>query len=99
GRARRHSFPTRRSSDLLGASLAAGFEDFVGAEVGFGGRSGAEEDGFVGLSYVKGVRIGLGIDGDGLDAHLAKGADDAAGDFAARSEEHTSELQSRSDLV
>jgi hypothetical protein len=29
------------------------------------------------------VIIGIGIDGDRLDAHLPRGLDDAAGDFAA----------------
>ena len=29
------------------------------------------------------VRVGVGIDGDGRDAHLAGGLDDAAGDLAA----------------
>jgi hypothetical protein len=32
---------------------------------------------------VQRILVGFGIDGNGLDAHLAGGLDDAAGDFAA----------------
>ncbi len=38
---------------------------------------------FVGEFHVLGFGIGLGMDDDGLDAHLAAGALDAQGDFAA----------------
>ncbi len=40
-------------------------------------------DGFVGHLDVQRLAIGVGIDGDRLDAHLARGLDDAAGDLAA----------------
>ena len=46
-----------------------------------GGR--ADADGFIGQIDEQGVLVGFGINGDGLDAHLAGGLDDAAGDFAA----------------
>ena len=41
------------------------------------------QHGLVGQLDVQRVLVGLGIDGDGRDAHLAGGLDDAAGDFAA----------------
>ena len=46
-----------------------------------GGR--ADADGLVGESHVQRFAVGLGVDGDGLDAELAAGADDAQGDLAA----------------
>ena len=69
--------------DGLGAGLLAGGDDLVHDQVGLfrGGR--ADADGFVGQVDVQGVLVGLGIDGNGLDAHLAGGLDDAASDFAA----------------
>ena len=40
-------------------------------------------DRLVGEGAVAGIAVGVGIDGDGGDAHLAGGLDDAAGDLAA----------------
>src|SRR5206468_11343441 len=94
-----HSFPTRRSSDLLSWALTAA----GGASRAFG-LTNRE----LWLSRVTATFHGRDIFMP-VAAHLAAGADlDAAGaeiDLAglvmlpARSEEHTSELQSRSDLV
>ena len=42
----------------------------------------ADQDGFIGLADVQGLRIGPGIDGDGPDTHAAGGAEDATGDLA-----------------
>jgi hypothetical protein len=39
--------------------------------------------GLVGQSHVARFAVGIRIDGNRLDAHLAGGLDDAAGDFAA----------------
>ena len=44
---------------------------------------GADSDGLVGHLDMQRVLVGVGIDGDRLDAHLARGLDDAAGDLAA----------------
>ena len=67
----------------LGAGLLAGLDDLVDQQVGLGGGRRADVDGLVGHLDVQGVAIGVGIDGDRLDAHLARGLDDAAGDLAA----------------
>ncbi len=40
-------------------------------------------DRFVGLGDVEAVAVGVGIDGDGRDAHFAERANDAAGDGSA----------------
>jgi hypothetical protein len=42
----------------------------------------ADADRFVGELDVLGVAVGLGIDGDRLDAHFAAGALDSEGDLA-----------------
>src|SRR5690606_41139313 len=83
------SFPTRRSSDLLRA----------GAETL--GDMGAELDQTFGLR--RGERLRVGIGDHEFDAakpggdHVVDGVAAAAAD--TRSEEHTSELQSRENLV
>jgi hypothetical protein len=41
-----------------------------------------ERDPDVGLGDVRGVRVGVGVDGDGADAEAAAGGEDAAGDLA-----------------
>ena len=68
--------------DGLGAGLLAGSDDLVHDQVGLFRGSRADTDGFVGEIDVQRVLVGFGIDGDGLDAHLAGGLDDAAGDFS-----------------
>ena len=67
----------------LGTGLLAGGDDLVHDQIGLlrGGR--ADADGLVGELDVQRVLVGFGIDGDGRDAHLAGGLDDAAGNFAA----------------
>ena len=52
-------------------------------EVAQAGRGGADAHRLVGEAHVLGVGVGLGMDGDGLDAELAAGAQDAQGDLAA----------------
>ena len=66
----------------LGAGRLARRDDLVGEEVGLRGLRGAEVDGLVGHLDVHRVTIGVGIDRDGLDTHLARRLDDAAGDLA-----------------
>src|SRR5439155_7408373 len=94
-----HSFPTRRSSDL---------EDVLRA-----GRAAARErrawDGVLdhlpdlGLrvepNHIEVARGGLARYDDGLSAVLLRAAARRAGLVLGRSEEHTSELQSRGHLV
>jgi len=69
--------------DGLRAGFRAGFEGGVEAEIAFGGGGGADQNGFVGFEDVEGRGVGLGVDGDGGDAHAAEGADDAGGDGSA----------------
>ena len=66
----------------LGAGLLAGVDDLVDQQIGLGGGRRADVHGLVGHFHVQRVPIGIGIDGDGLDAHLARSLDDAAGDLA-----------------
>src|SRR5699024_12119165 len=93
-----HSFPTRRSSDL-----ADGIDDGSGAESCSGSQDVAQ-----GLDHL----IGCCAPGLGLSIDLFEGMDDVrivqrhirlaergAVTRVERSEEHTSELQSRFDLV
>jgi hypothetical protein len=69
--------------DGVGAGLADGVENVVDDDVGLGGRRGADMDGLVGLAHMQRVAVGIGIDRDGGDAELLRGADDPAGDLAA----------------
>src|SRR5690606_41794287 len=81
-----HSFPTRRSSDLtrLGAAAKGGFH-----QVGF------HPTGLIGAFGCALAAARL----LGLDAERTVQAQGIALSFASRSEEHTSELQSRENLV
>ena len=69
--------------DGVGARGVGGGDDVVGAEIAVAGGGEADVVGFVGEGNVEGVLVGVGIDGDGAQAHAAGGADDPAGDFAA----------------
>ena len=64
-----------------------GADDPIGAEIGVRALVAADADGFVGELHVERLHVGLGIDGEGLDAHLAASADNAEGDFAAVGDE------------
>ncbi len=66
----------------LGAGLLAGFDDLVDEQIGLGGGRRTDVDGLIGHFHVQRLLIGIRIDGDGLDAHLARSLDDAAGDLA-----------------
>ena len=77
--------------DGLRAGRVHGLEDPVDAEVGLGGRGRAQAVRDVRGPHVGGVRIRVGVDGDGLDAHPPAGPDDAQGDLAAVGDEDPSE--------
>ena len=64
--------------DLLGR-----LEDRPDRQVGVGGERRAEPVGLVGHLDVEGVAVGIGVDGDGGDAHLPTRPHDANGDLAA----------------
>ena len=67
----------------LGAGLLARGDDPVHREVRLAAGCRADGDGLVGELDVQRVAVGLGIDGDGGDAHAPGRLDDAAGDLAA----------------
>ena len=69
--------------DAIGAAVTDRVEDRVGVEIALGRGLPAERVRLVGEPDVQCVAIELGVDGDGLDAELASGADDAHGDLAA----------------
>jgi hypothetical protein len=71
----------------VGSRAARGFDDAPDVEVARRRRVAAERLGTVGEGDVCGLAIGIGIDRDGLDAHLARRAHDAAGDFGAVGDE------------
>ena len=59
------------------------------------GGGGADAHGLVGEAHVERARVGLGVDGDGLDAELAAGAQDAQRDLAAVGDEDLLEHRRR----
>src|SRR5206468_11762909 len=86
-----HSFPTRRSSDLAdGGGKGANYKS---ASQWF--RKAAER-GVADSQYNLGILYARGI---GVEQNLAESYKWFSLAAAQRSEEHTSELQSRSDLV
>src|SRR5690606_41124957 len=79
-----HSFPTRRSSDLGGG----GWDNY--STYGFnGGGKGDDDKGSPGGGAVSGSALAMASNGNGA----------SGGWGGSRSEEHTSELQSRENLV
>src|SRR5204862_1181128 len=93
-----HSFPTRRSSDLVAQVFEEAAAELVSA--GLSGRDDHAASGSAILGRVT-VRDHLHLLQDldrWVDVHLAN-AEARVLNGAARSEEHTSELQSRRDLV
>src|SRR5207302_7842462 len=84
-----HSFPTRRSSDLVLLSQ--------GRSVGYAVVGALQDPRKETLGYrdLFTVRVALRLPGEMTDLVLGRGAKEAG----ARSEEHTSELQSRENLV
>src|SRR5207249_9016104 len=94
-----HSFPTRRSSDLPGVSFAdrqSVNPDGLPRRFDAGNVSpmlSLLDNGVLGLAYGRpGIKVALSSDGTG---HYW----DQIVELVPRSEEHTSELQSRFDLV
>ena len=83
--------------DGFGAVLAGGVENAVDAQVAFGGGRGADVLGFIGHAHVERGAVGIGVDGDGGDAHFAQRADDAHGDLAAVGDQDLAETSKRHD--
>ena len=67
----------------LGARLLAGRDDAVRLQIALAAGRCADVHGFIGQLDVAGFLVGVGIDGDGEDAHFLGRLDDAAGDFTA----------------
>ena len=67
----------------LRAGLLTRGNDFLGLQVAVTTRRRADVDGFIGQLDMACILVGVGLDSDGLDAHLAGSEDDAASDFAA----------------
>ena len=76
---RMHSFST---------GLANGVDNFVDNEIAFAGRRTANMHCLVSVLNVLGARIGIGINSDRFNAHLAGGTNNAAGDFPAIGNEY-----------
>ena len=69
--------------DRLSTGGEGRLDDALADEIAFGRRRGADMHRMVCKLGVQRAAVGVGIDGDGGDAHAAGGADDAAGNFAA----------------
>src|SRR5699024_12249764 len=96
---RLHSFPTRRSSDLLGVSLAVGLAEKRDGKIGAVHYN--SQAALFGQGVKEMIRL-LDLIG-GKPENIIHGAGDLyvtvfGGRTRKRSEEHTSELQSRFDL-
>ena len=72
----------------VGAALPRHLDQRVDAEIAVAGRVRADRIGLVGHAHVTGGAIALAVDRHGGDAHVATGADDAHGDFAAIGDEN-----------
>jgi hypothetical protein len=66
----------------LGPGLRRRLHDLVDHDIGLRGGRRADMHRLVRHLDMQRVAVGVGIDGDGRDAHLARGLDDAAGDLA-----------------
>ena len=74
--------------DRLCPRLYGTGEHGIVVEVALGKTRAADAIRLVGKLHVQRVRIGRGVDGDGLDAHIAARADNTDRDFAAVGDEH-----------
>ena len=69
--------------DRVGAGDLGGAEHRRHVQIAVGAARRTDADVLVGEPHVQRVLVGLRIDGDGLDAQLAAGADDAQRDLSA----------------
>ena len=74
--------------DRLCPRLHGAGEHGIVVEVALGKTRAADAICLIGKLYVQRVRIGRGVDGDGLDAHIAARADNTDRDFSAVGDEH-----------
>ena len=73
--------------DGLGAGDLAGGDDGGNVEIAVARRRRADAHALIGQAHMHGLLVGGRMDGDGRDAELAAGAQDAQGDFAAIGDE------------
>src|SRR3546814_14981650 len=73
--------------DRLCAGRLRGGDDLVTDQIGFARRRRPDMHRLVGLPDMQRFGVGVRIDRDGAYGHFARGADDAAGDFAAIGDE------------
>src|SRR2546428_235915 len=66
-------------------------DDGINTQITLAGGRRADVVGFVGLSYVASVTVGIGIDGDRLYSHVAACCRNAHGYFAAVGDQDFSE--------
>jgi hypothetical protein len=69
--------------DSVGTRVARSDEDGCRIKVAQGRFRRAYEAGLVGSEYMRGVGVGLRVNGDGPDAEDARSADDSKRNFAA----------------
>ncbi len=74
--------------DGAGAGALSDVEDQIAAQIGFGSGRGSETVSLVGFENMGRGAIGVGIDGDGGEAQLTAGAQNAQGDFATIGDEN-----------
>ncbi len=82
--------------DRLGAGGPGDLEDAVGLEVAFAGWGRADGDRLVAGEHMAGAGIGVGVDGNRLNAHAPRRPDDAAGDLAPVGDQDLGEHQASS---
>jgi hypothetical protein len=75
----------------VAAGLLGGGDDLPDVEVALARLAAAEMDRVGGAANVQGRAVGIGVDRDGLDAHLLGGADHAQRDLATVGNEDASE--------
>ena len=73
--------------DRLGARLLGGGNDLLADQIAFARRRRPDMHRFIGLPHMQRLGIGIRINRDRADTHLARGANDPAGDLAAIGDE------------
>lgn len=68
--------------DRLGAALPRGGNDFLHHQIGLRRRAVAKAKRFIGFANMQAAEIGIGIDGDAFNLHIAQRAQNSAGDGA-----------------
>jgi len=67
----------------VSAALLGDAQDFFDVQIGVGGALAVQAEGFIGHAHVQGIKVAVGIDGDGLHAIVGTGAHHADGNLAS----------------